>query len=193
MRVSRRSDRCRPRSEARRAGLGRGTRTPPPHGCARRAVAPISVDVERVRGLVEEDEIRIAHERDAEVEASLLPARKRLDACIALFVEPDECDHLVDLARVLVVPREHPVRLPDCQIWPELGLLQHDADALAERGGGTLRVEAEDIDVPTVPCAVTLEDLDRRRLPGSVRGEQAEDLTLLDLEADSADGLIGPI
>jgi len=83
--------------------------------------------------------------------------------------------------------------LRDRQVWPELGLLQHDADALPERGAGTLGIEAEDIDLTSVAGAVALEDLDRRRLPGAVRAEQAEDLAFLDLEADPAKSLVGPV
>ena len=132
----------------------------------------------------------IADERDAEVEPALLPARERLDARIALVDETDELDHLVDVARMLVVAGEHRVRLRDRERWAELRLLQHDADALAERGDGTRRVEAEDVHLAAVARAVALEDLDRRRLAGAVRAEQAEDLALPDLEADAAQGLL---
>ena len=47
-----------------------------------------------------------------------------------------------------------------------------------------LRVDAEDRDAAAVALAVALEHLDRRRLAGAVRPEEAEDLALLDLEAD---------
>ena len=49
--------------------------------------------------LVEEDEVGIADERDAEIEPSLLPARERLHPRVRLLLEPDERDHLVDVAR----------------------------------------------------------------------------------------------
>src|SRR5207248_6093672 len=54
--------------------------------------------VEAGGGLVEEDEVGIADERDAEVEPPLLAARQRLDARVRLVDEPDERDHLVDEA-----------------------------------------------------------------------------------------------
>ena len=55
--------------------------------------------VEARRRLVEEDEIGVADERDAEIEPPLLPAGERLHARVALLTEPDEVDHLVDVAR----------------------------------------------------------------------------------------------
>jgi hypothetical protein len=85
------------------------------------------------------------------------------------------------------------VGLGDRQVRPELRLLQDDADALPERGARMLGIEAQDLDLATVPCAVALEDLDRRRLPGAVRAEQAEDLARIDLEADPAQSLVGPV
>ena len=55
--------------------------------------------VEARRRLVEEDELGIADERDAEVEPPLLAARERLDPRARLLLEPDERDDLVDVAR----------------------------------------------------------------------------------------------
>ena len=60
-------------------------------------------------------------------------------------------------------------------------------------GPRLLRVDAEDRDGAGVARAVALEHLDRRRLAGAVRAEQAEDLALLDLEVDPADGLDLPV
>ena len=52
---------------------------------------------------------------------------------------------------------------------------------------GALRVLAEHLDLAAVAVAVALEDLDRRRLAGAVRAEQAEHLAGADLEVDAAD------
>ena len=49
--------------------------------------------------LVEEHELRVAHERDAEVEPALLAAGERLHPCARLVGEPDELDHLVHVPR----------------------------------------------------------------------------------------------
>ncbi len=129
----------------------------------------------------------IADERDAEVEPALLPARERLDARIALLAEPDELDHLVDVARARVVAREEPMRLGDGEQRAELGLLEHDADPLSQRARRIAGIVTEDVRLAPVTRAIALEDLDRRRLAGSVRPEQAEDLALGHLEADAAE------
>ena len=73
------------------------------------------------------------------------------------------------------------------------GRLEDDADPVAPLGAALLRVDAEDRDGAAVARAVALEHLDRRRLAGAVRSEQAEDLALLDLEVDPADGLDLPV
>ena len=109
--------------------------------------------VEAGRRLVEEDELRVADERDPEVEPPLLPARERLHLRVALLVEADEVDHLVDVARVLVVAGEHPVDLAHRQHRPELRFLQHDADPLAEGALGLAGIEAEHADLARVPLA----------------------------------------
>ncbi len=142
--------------------------------------------VEAGRRLVEEDELGVADERDAEVEPPLLPARERLHLRVALLGQADEVDHLVDVARVPVVAGEDPVHLAHGQDGPELGLLQDDADPLPERPLAAAGVEAEHGDLAAVALPVALEDLDRRRLAGAVRAEQAEDLAGRDLEVDPA-------
>jgi hypothetical protein len=146
--------------------------------------------IETGRRLVEEHQVRVAHERDAEIEPSLLPTGERLHLRIALLVEADERDHLVDVAASPVVAGEHPVDLTHCQVRPELRLLQDDTDPLAEVASGARRVAVQHLDRAAVAGSVALEDLDRRRLSRAVRAEQAEDLALLDLEADASQRLV---
>ena len=134
--------------------------------------------VEAGRRLVEEDEVGIADERDAEVEPPLLAARERLDARVRLLLEPDERDHLVDVARRAVVAGEDRVRLAHRQVRPQLRLLEDDADPLAEVRSRPLGIVAEHAHLAGVALAVALEDLDGRRLAGAVRSEQPEDLAL---------------
>src|SRR5205823_2700159 len=140
--------------------------------------------------LVEEDEIRVADEGDAEIEAALLSTRQRLHARVSLLREADQRDHLVDVPGAAVVAGEHPVRLGDGQRGPELRLLQDDADPLPKRRSRVARVEPEHLDLAVIAHPIALEDLDRRRLPGTVRAEQAEDLAFGDLEADPAKGVM---
>src|SRR5262249_50042344 len=78
----------------------------------------------------------------------------------------------------------------DRQVREELGLLEHDADSFAVRLLGARGVEAEHVDSAAVALAVALEDLHGRRLPRAVRAEQPEDLAFLDVERDSAHGLV---
>ena len=79
------------------------------------------------------------------------------------------------------------MRLAHGEVRPELRLLQHDADALrGTRGPGCCGSWPSTRHLARVARAVALEDLDRRRLAGAVRAEQAEDLALLDLEVDAA-------
>ena len=170
------------RQEDRLAERAEGTNHLPRRASRRR--------IETGRRLVEEHEIRIPDERDAEIEPSLLPAGEALHACVALLRESDELDHLVDVAPSLVVAGEHAVNLADGQVREELGLLQHDADALSKRTLGTRRVVTENRDIAGVSRAITLEDLHRCRLARAVRAEQSEHLALRDVEADAPDGFV---
>src|SRR5262249_52740279 len=128
----------------------------------------------------------VADECDAEVEPPLLAARERLHARVRFLREPDERDDLVHVARLLVVPGEHGVRLANSEVRPELGRLEDDADPLAEVGAGAFGIVPEHAPLPAVALAVALEDLDGRRLAGTVRTEQAEHLARLDREVDAA-------
>src|SRR5204862_2795166 len=63
--------------------------------------------------------------------------------------------------------------------------LEHDADASAPVEAGVSRIDAEHLYLAAVASPVALQDLDRRRLAGSVRAEQAEDLVRTELEVDT--------
>jgi hypothetical protein len=145
--------------------------------------------VEAGRRLVEEDELRVADERDAEVEPALLPAREHLHPGIRLVGEADQLDHLVDVPRHGVVAGEHPVDLAHGEGAGQLRVLENDADPLAMLAAAAPRVDAEHTDVALVARAVALEDLDRRRLPRAVRPEQTEDLPRVHVEVDPPDRL----
>ena len=69
--------------------------------------APPCAGVEARRRLVEEDQLGVADERQAEVEAAFLPAGQRSHACVALVRQPDDLDHLARVARSPVVAGEH--------------------------------------------------------------------------------------
>ncbi len=70
----------------------------------------------------------------------------------------------------------------------ERGRLEADADPRLERRGVLADIDAEHGGRPAVRDAQALEDLDRRRLAGAVRPEQAEHLAGGDVEVDPVDG-----
>src|SRR5205807_10390573 len=130
--------------------------------------------------LVEEDQLRVADERHAEVEPPLLAARQGRHARAALLVETDEPDHLVDVARPAVVAGEHAVDLRDGQVLEQLRLLQDDPDPLAELAARPRGVEAEHAHGAGVRSAAALEELDGRRLAGAARPAPPEHLAPAD-------------
>src|SRR4029077_3328422 len=114
-------------------------------------------------------------------------------ARVRLLLEPDERDHLVDVARRAVVAGEDRVRLATREVRPQRGLLENDADPFPEVRCRTFRIAAEHAHLTGVAFAVALEDLDRRRLAGAVRPEQPKDLTFIDREVDLPDVLEVPV
>ena len=151
---------------------------------------PAGRRVEAGGRLVQEDQVRVADQPQPEVETPLLPARQRAHPRVTLLGEADDLDHLVDVARGAVVPGEHVEALAHREVGVERGRLEDDADPLAPGGAGSLRIGAEHFDGAGVAGAVALEDLDGRRLPGTVRAEQAEYLARLDREVDAAQRLV---
>src|SRR5690606_12511138 len=73
------------------------------------------------------------------------------------------------------------------------GLLQHDAQPRLPIEPTAGRVGAEHRDLAGGTDPLPLEDLDRRRLAGTVRPEQGEDLTAMDVEADVVDRVEGAV
>ena len=144
--------------------------------------------VEARRGLVEEEEVRVADDPQAHIEPSLLAARQPLDAVVALLLQTDELDHLVDRTRVGVVAGIARQDLAHRVVGLDGQLLEHHADARAEPALGAVvgRIDAERLDPPAGPLAEALEDLDGGGLAGAVRPEQREHLALLHLEAHVA-------
>src|SRR6185436_5935280 len=99
--------------------------------------------VEAGRRLVEEDQLRIADQREREVEAAQLPARQRAGARRLLAAQPDELDHLVDVTRARVEAGEVLEHLVHRDVPVDARALQHDPDALAQRALTQLRVASE--------------------------------------------------
>ena len=154
---------------------------------------PDRVDADR--RLVEEDHRRVVEDAARDVESLPHPAGVPLDALLLAAVEPDELEQLVD-------PRALHLGVDAVELG-EVAQVVERGEPLVEPA-----VAAEDVaDALPDPLRV-LDDivpehagrarggdqerdqhLDRRRLAGAVRTEQAEELALLDLEADPSDGL----
>ena len=145
--------------------------------------------IEARGGLVEKQQVRLAHQRAGQRQALLLPARELADPGAALLVELDELQHLVDRPAALAERAEEADGLLDRQLLGELRLLELDAEPLAQLailpGAPAL---AEQLDLALVGRGQPFEDLDGRRLAGAVGAEQAEALAAADLEIEAVDG-----
>ena len=129
-------------------------------------------------------------ESEAEVEPALLSARERAHALASRFSSrPTRPITLVDVQRLPVVPGEE---LEALARRVRFGYIADDWRTTPMRSRQSqarpLRVLVEHGDRAAVARAVALEDLDRRRLAGAVRTEQAEHLARLDLEVDRRAG-----
>src|SRR4029079_6002680 len=117
---------------------------------------------------------------------AVLGTGKRIEREHPLPPRARELHSPLHVPRVRVVAGEHEVHLAYGEQRAQLRLLEHDADALAQIARCSARVEPEHRRLSTVAAAIALEDLDRRRLPCTVRPEKAEHLAFGDLEADSS-------
>src|SRR3954452_8211760 len=151
--------------------------------------APARDRIEAGRGLIQEDQLRIADQRETEIESPPLAARQLARLGLLFALEPDEREDLVRIARSRVEPCEVDERLAHTDVVVEPRLLEDDPHPLAQRARPAAGVEAEHPHVAARPLAVALQDLDRRRLARTVGPEQPEDLAALHAEVDAADGL----
>ena len=142
--------------------------------------------VEPGRRLVEEEQLRVADQRQGDVEAALLAAGEPRHASLGLLLEADQADRLGDVARGAVVAGEQLERLPDGELGSHPGLLEDDPDPLAPVGGRLLGIDSEHRRLASGPLAVSLEHLDRGRLAGPVGAEEREHLAAVHLEIDAA-------
>ncbi len=102
--------------------------------------------VEAGGGLVEEEQLGIAHQGAGHGEALLLAAGESADAGVALFFELRGADGFVDGDAAVEEAAEEAQGLFDGQLFGELRLLKLDADALAELVCVGAPVEAEEFD-----------------------------------------------
>src|SRR5919106_1971450 len=143
--------------------------------------------VEAGGGLVEEDELRVADEREREVEAAELAAGERANALVSLPCQAHELDHLRRAPRRRVVAGEELDDLPHREQVVDGGGLEDDADPRAEVAARASRILPEHAHVAGVSPPVALEDLHGRRLACPVRAEEGEDLAGANLEGDAVE------
>ena len=151
---------------------------------------PARLRIQAGRRLIEEQQLRFADERARNRETLLLPARERHDARLALFLEPDEREHFLDRMRLPVERPEQRQHLADLELVGELGFLELNAEALAQRpsGGAIAPRRAEDLDLARIRDRQPLEDFDGSGLAGAVGSEQSKALACLDDEIETRNG-----
>src|SRR5919201_2068312 len=154
---------------------------------------PAGPRIEARGGLVEEDQLGVADQREAEIEPAPLSAGEPTHTLVSLLPQPDELDHLVHRPWPLVVAGEEVEHLRHRERLVHGGGLEHDADPLAPVAAGLRRVDPEHLDGAAVATAIALADLDRSRLAGDGGAQQAEHLSAGDLELDPAQRLDGDV
>ncbi len=169
-----------------RASLG----TQPPHHVPR---LPPGRGIEPGGRLVEEDQLGVADEGQAEVQAALLAAREGLDPGAGLGLEPHQPDHLVHRPGGGIEARPLGHRLGHGQVGVDGALLEDDAHLGPQAPRTALGIHPEHADRAGVALAVPLQDLDRGGLARPVGPEQGEHLTPADLEVDAPHGHEGPV
>src|SRR5919202_2460134 len=124
-------------------------------------VAP-SGGIEPRRGLVEEDQLRVADQRQREVQASQLATRQGPRPTVLLLAEPGQLDDLVDVAWGGVEVRPVLEQLADAEVAVDTRALQDDAHALAQRPLAPLGIVPEHRHLALRALAVALENLHGR-------------------------------
>ena len=149
---------------------------------------PTSSGVEAGGRLVEEEDIGCADDAEREIDSSLLPTRQTGDAFVELVGEFDHLDDLVDAPATGVRGAVEIEGLANGEFLVDTRLLQHNADAVAERSASLGGVDPEDGNPSAVATAVSLEDLDRGGLSGTVGTEDGEHLAGLDGKGHAVNG-----
>ena len=150
--------------------------------------------IDAVGRLVEEDHVRLVHQRLGDAE----PLFHALGVGADFVVHPPlEADHLQDFGDALAADAAGHVEQGAVEVEEAGGgvvvgeavVLRQVADAPTRRGGAGRLVEQQGAALRLLGDAQ--KDLDERRFAGAVLAEQAEDLAALDGERDSGEGLDG--
>jgi len=102
--------------------------------------------IESGRGLVKEQQVRVAGQGDGDIQPPLLSARQLQHPGITLGLEANHLDHLGHRARPRVEPRVHRDGLGHGEIAVDPARLQDDPDLALQPFPLTCRVITEDLD-----------------------------------------------
>ena len=112
-------------------------------------VAPVSHGATRLRveargQLVEDGDLRVADQRQRDGHALLLTAGEALESSVALVLQVEHGEEIVDIGGAVVEAREERERLVDGDLVVKPGLLELYADAFADELRASLRVDSVD-------------------------------------------------
>ncbi len=127
-------------------------------------------------GLVEEQDLGTAHDRQCELEAAAFPAGELLDLGAGAVAEAHQLQRLLDRSRQGQRPGPHPGGLGDGETGRQAALLQHDPDPWPDETPRTVGITTEYAHGPGGGRREALEHLNGRGLPGTVGPEQREQL-----------------
>ncbi len=163
------------------------------HGASARRVRPdraperaASLDVHARRGLVEDEQTRVAEKRHREPEALLLAAGAHADAPVCERRDSGALHDLVDGAGVDEHAGGELEGLAYRDVLEEAAGLEDGGDEAV--GDRRARCLAEHLDLALVGVGQPEEHVDRRGLTGAVGAEERDDLALADREVDAVDG-----
>src|SRR5699024_6251674 len=139
-----------------------------------------------------------ADDADRDIQATALSAGQRADLRVGQRRETDRVEQDVDVVRAATVrsgvrrvepaePGQQTPRRPACMVAPGL---EHDARTGAPVFSCADRVRAEDGDFACGARAEAFEYLDRGGLAGTIRAEQADDLSSGDVEVDAIEHVL---
>lgn len=143
--------------------------------------------------LIEDEDIRIMHERTSNHESALHPTRERASLAISLFPETESTQVLLGVRSCFMTVDTVVARLSDDDVphlfkYPEVELLWHDADLLASDRSNLIDILPVDNDRTRAFFDQSRDNADSGRLPCSVGTEEREEVALVDGERESREG-----
>jgi hypothetical protein len=144
------------------------------------------LDVQRRRGLVEEQQFRVTGQREREPDALCLPTGKLLHPAVRQVCDPSQPQQAGRWPAVVEELLEQADRLAHFGSLGQPAGLQHAADLA--RGGRRRGPPAQDPDLSGGRCAQAEHEIDRGGLAGAVRAEQRDRLAAADVEGHVVQG-----